>query len=104
MNASADQPADYLMREAYLHLRDPEFTILPAASEPISSRLVEVSELKQRGSMESFSILLLTEPLDHAEQGSYAVRNRILGEMELFLVPIGRHASGGIELEAVFTT
>lgn len=48
-----------------------------------------------------FRVVLRTAPGVDARQGIHRLRHPVLGEMDLFLVPIGIR-DGGVELEAIF--
>ncbi|MDF1606908.1 hypothetical protein PZ897_01825 [Hoeflea sp. YIM 152468] len=66
-------------------------------------RLIEVL---RRGKGErvggSFSLLWQSDAEEVLPQGSYVLAHDSLGELELFIVPVGQ-ASEGVHYEAVFT-
>jgi hypothetical protein len=53
------------------------------------------------GKRQSFSLRFRTPPGWECRQGTYALGHPTLGELAIFLVPVGRDATG-MELEAVF--
>lgn len=48
-----------------------------------------------------FRVVLRTAPGCNVQQGIHRLRHPVLGEFDLFLVPIGMR-DGGVELEAIF--
>ncbi|WP_052161844.1 hypothetical protein [Hoeflea sp. BAL378] len=83
-------------------LRDQAFT-LTSVEPPLSLRLIEVQRTG-KGERAGGAFSLLWQSGDGAvlPQGIYAISNDALGEIELFIVPVGR-ADGGIQYQAVFT-
>ena len=72
--------------------------ILKAAGElSVEVKLVTVSELKERPSNRSFSIVFQVPDGFTVEQGLYDLDHERLGAMQLFLVPVGDN-----RLESVF--
>jgi hypothetical protein len=51
---------------------------------------------------EPFSLVFLGPGDPRLDQGMYELRHDALGPLELFLVPIGYEAGGGLRYEAVF--
>lgn len=78
------------------------FTVM-AVTPAQQLRLIEVSR-KGKGERAGglFSLLWQSDTQLVLPQGSYVMENDALGEIELFIVPVGR-ASEGIHYEAVFT-
>lgn len=79
-------------------------TFTVASVEPAQQlRLVEVVRKGQGERMGgSFSLLWQSDSDEILPQGSYLIRHDELGELELFIVPVGQ-ASEGVHYEAVFT-
>jgi hypothetical protein len=94
---------DHLSRETYLALKDRSFSINLEGGATIKLRLAEVSDPRPSKAGDWFSLIFVTEPLDGAEAGLFALEHAEMGNFELFLVPIGRTPDGGFELEAVFS-
>jgi hypothetical protein len=67
----------------------------------VDVELVEVSELKERPHQVSFSIVFLMRQSSAIDQGLYDLSHERLGEMQIFLVPIGMDGER-LQLEAVF--
>ena len=63
--------------------------------------LIEVSELRTRFPLTSFSTIFLAPESYRLEQGLYYLGHEKLGDMQLFLVPVGAE-NGQLQLEAVF--
>ncbi|MGJ8570396.1 MAG: DUF6916 family protein [Hoeflea sp.] len=72
--------------------------------EPVQQlRLIEVQRKGKGERMGgSFSLLWQSDNEVVLPQGSYMMKNDTLGEVELFIVPVGQ-ASEGVHYEAVFT-
>jgi len=79
---------------------DSAFEIRPVEGEgvPIAARLVEVKTRSAPPGHEQFSALFVGPPEPIWPQGTYRFVHARLGELELFMVPVGR-ASAGIEYE-----
>lgn len=88
-------------RDAFASVIGSPFKLDSGDGRTVDLELIEVTELKQRPYQESFAaVFLLPEP-HRAEQGLYTLAHESLGEMELFLVPIGLDGQS-LKLEAVF--
>ena len=77
------------------------FQISFAEDTTTDAELIEVSELKARSMQESFSVYFRTQG-EVSEQAIYRLTHSVLGELELFLVPVA-HGDLGIRYEAVFS-
>ena len=77
------------------------FTIRLSESETIESELTEVSELLVSPRQERFSIVFRTANEFSLGQGMRALEHEVMGQFDLFLVPVGRD-EGGAYYEAVF--
>ncbi|SHH24616.1 DUF6916 family protein [Desulfosporosinus lacus] len=51
---------------------------------------------------EQFSLILLGPGTQFLPQQIYSLRHESLGELELFLVPVGRESAGSYQYEIVF--
>ena len=97
---------DKLVKEDWERYRDENFQWESGdlAAGPQSLKLISVSGYGQRqgGNREAYSLLFCgpTQPI--FPQGIYRINHAVLGELELFLVPIGPQADG-MGYEAVFT-
>ena len=77
------------------------FVLKLADSQEVDLELVEVSELKERPHQVSYSLVFLTPKSSPVDQGLYDLRHERLGEMQIFLVPIGMD-DDRMKLESVF--
>jgi hypothetical protein len=73
---------------------------------PDAILLLKLTKARQLGSRpesirEPFSLTFLGPPNVRVSQGTYKIRNAALGEMEIFLVPIGADQASRV-FEAVF--
>jgi hypothetical protein len=77
--------------------------LLPAGPQALAFKLVEVRRLGQatrEGG--AFSLLFTTPPGPFLRQGIYPLDNPTLGQLDLFIVPLGPR-DGGNGYEVVFT-
>lgn len=97
---------DKLVKEDWEQYRDENFQWKPGNldAEPQSLKLISVSGYGQRqgGNREAYSLLFCGSMQPIFPQGIYRITHAVLGELELFLVPIGPQADG-MGYEAVFT-
>lgn len=78
-----------------------EFQVMEAATAVCILRLAEIGARTQTPKQESFSLFFLG-PLDvFLPQGIHSLRHDRLGELALFLVPVGK-SDLGFQYEAVF--
>ncbi len=76
---------------------------LSIAPQDLVFKLVEVRKLGQAvRAGGAFSLLLMTPPGPFLRQGTYPLDNASLGQLNLFIVPLGPK-DGGNSYEAVFT-
>ena len=70
----------------------------------IPLKLVQISSLGNSGAMrgEAYSLEFLGPRLPILPQRIYGLRNENMGELEIFLVPIGANQEG-VRYEAIFT-
>ncbi|MEM5775860.1 MAG: hypothetical protein AAGU05_12735 [Anaerolineaceae bacterium] len=93
--------AELPTRDAFFACLHEHFSALNVQPQPVDLELVEVSPLRVSGRQSGFSILFRGPADLPLPQYTYTLRHATLGEMDLFLVPVGRKA-GGYEYEAVF--
>jgi hypothetical protein len=93
---------DQLTAERFEKLDGETFTVT-AADPAIELRLIEIVR-KGKGERMGGSFSLLWQSNSDAilPQGSYVLNHAELGELELFIVPVGQ-ASEGVHYEAIFT-
>ena len=94
-----------LTAEAFAENLNTKFRVRGATEEPVELELVEVKGYhpgpNEEGGMERFS-LFLTGPGDiYLPQHTYALEHPSMGELELFVVPVGRDEAG-FHYEVVF--
>ena len=68
-------------------------------------QLIQVDRLndsKAMGGREAFSVLFQSRQPDVVPQQSYRLKNKQLGELQLFIVPVGQDESG-VRYEAIFS-
>ncbi len=92
---------EHLHRESFAELLDEPFRVVPRDSPAFDLRLKNVSEHLRSARQEAFSVIFHGPPSPFIQQGIYQLHNEKLGDIELFLVPIGRD-SDGFQYEAVF--
>ena len=85
-----------------------ETFIVETGEGEVAMQLIEVSTFSERTQMPDrrrpFSAVFLSSGGEVLDQATYTVRNPTLGELQLFLVPLGPDLDGkGIRHEAVFS-
>ena len=79
---------------------------LPLEEGSLAMKLVTVdsvtADTTETGQAEPFSAVFETEVAESVEQGTYTLAHSAVGEITLFIVPIGP-ADSGMRYEAVFT-
>jgi Domain of unknown function (DUF6916) len=96
-----------LRLEDFEQLRGETFTFRAAADAVLSTRLDHVRGLggdtvagTPRG---PFALIFTTETRGVLPQQTVRVENELLGELEIFVVPVGPDANGRMQYEAIFT-
>lgn len=74
---------------------------LEAGELAVEANVHEVGKLPSHGDRQSFSVVFRSEAGPQLEQQIVRVRHERLGELDLFLVPLGP-AGDGMDYEAVF--
>lgn len=67
---------------------------IPADSDPIELELTDVSDLVLSPHQERFSLTFRGPKDKFLEQGTRLIQHDVLGEFELFLVPLGMNEEG----------
>lgn len=88
-------------RDAFFACLHTRFRAVNVAPQPVNLELIEVTETIERANQTGFSILFLGPAEFPLLQHIYTLQHETLGEMELFLVPVGRRENG-FEYQAVF--
>ncbi len=77
----------------------------PEAGDDVSLRLAAVRDLGRQPNaprVRPFALEFAGPPEPRLEQRIYRLEHETLGSLEIFLVPIGFDAAGGLQYEAVF--
>ena len=77
----------------------------PASGDDVSLRLSAVRDLGRQPNaprVKPFALEFAGPPEPRLEQRIYRLEHDTLGSLEIFLVPIGFDAAGGLQYEAVF--
>jgi len=77
------------------------FRVSPAEASAFDLALVEVNEIADDESQETFSLLFQAPADAPAVQMTYEVENADLGKMHIFLVPVKKNHNG-LYFEAIF--
>jgi hypothetical protein len=88
-------------RDEFAANKNTIFSVSFGPESTVDMKLVEVSEAKEQGRTERFSLLFLAPPNTPIIQSLFGIAHPVLGPMELFLVPVGQDEKG-VEFEAVF--
>jgi hypothetical protein len=95
-----------LTKSTFENTHNQEFTIQFDSQTSVVARLIEIksinSHVLKTGQNEPFSLVLETPGDTVYEQNTYMMQNKELGELTLFLVPIGADKKG-VRYEAIFT-
>jgi hypothetical protein len=78
-----------------------EFYVLDDPSNSLRLKLTGIVEHVKNESQETFSIFFHGPPTMFMQQGLRHLKNESLGEVSMFLVPVGQDADG-FQYEAVF--
>jgi len=81
-------------REDLSEQLDTAFQIHFTPAMVVDAELINVSEVQEMGSYESFTITFLVTADCPIEQKTYLIGHAKMGEMELFLVPSGKDEKG----------
>ena len=93
--------AETFTQEAFAKHLNTKFQVQLEAGQSVELRLIEVSELKSYERQEEFWILFLGPNEAFLGQGTRLVDHDVMGQFDLFLVPI-RQDDQGYYYEAVF--
>lgn len=89
-------------REKFADAKGSKFKLTAADGKSVDIELDVVTELKERANQRSFSVFFTVPQSYFVEQGLYDIQHEVLGDMQLFLVPIITEQPRQ-ELEAVFS-
>jgi hypothetical protein len=93
--------SENLTKEAFSENLNTKFRIPLGDSHAAELELIEVKEIISLPGQEQFS-LLFRGPLEYAfPQSIYHIEHEKMGEMDIFIVPVGKNQSG-FSYEAVF--
>ncbi len=90
-----------LHKESFESLLHEPFHVAVTGSAGFDLDLVEVTEHLHSARQESFSVFFHGPASSFIQQGMYRLCHEKLGEVDLFLVPVGRDGDG-FQYEAVF--
>jgi len=78
-----------------------EFQVQDPAAQPFALKLIQVVEGTKTAQFEAFSLLFHGPAAHFIPQGIHTINHTQLGEVDLFLVPVGKN-DNGFEYEAIF--
>lgn len=90
-----------ITKEMFAESLKTRFRLKAETPEPVELELVELSEGMSSPRNEQFALLFHGPQSPFLEQMIYQLENEKLGEIEIFLVPVGRHQNG-FQYEASF--
>jgi hypothetical protein len=95
-----DDPSKQLAHARFVTALDTDFTVTVNGSTqpPFQMRLIEINTRRSPPGYEQFSAIFIGPPSPIMAQGMYRLVNEKLGELDLFMAPVGR-GSTGIEYE-----
>ena len=93
------QPFSRRRFEAALHQ---VFEIQVPGHAPIAVRLTEVKLVRRTGGIEQFSVLFTGPAAPQLGQRTYRFVSEPLGELDLFMVPVGPNRAGEAQYEVCF--
>jgi hypothetical protein len=83
-----------LTRDDYAACVNMDFIVDLSPEQKVTMKLSEVTELKERFSQQTFSLIFHAPETTPIEQGQFTVHNEKLGDIDLFMVPIGKDKRG----------
>jgi hypothetical protein len=92
---------DMLHKETFTGLLNEPFHVVQGELPVIDLVLMDVSEYLHTARQESFSLFFRGPSSAFMQQGMYQLQNEKLGDLQLFLVPVGQQG-GGYVYQAVF--
>lgn len=90
-----------LHKDKFAEYLQDEFKVLDEPSSKFSLQLVEVSDRVKSPHQEIFALLFHGPAKPFMLQGIHKLKHSQLGEMDIFLVPVGQDVDG-FQYEAVF--
>src|SRR5688572_25896313 len=88
-------------RDMFDNVKGTAFTLTGGEDQKVDIELTEVSDLKETSSQQAFSLLFVVPAPYRLEQGLYDLEHQTLGQLQLFLVPVGLD-DNRLQMEAVF--
>jgi hypothetical protein len=90
-----------LDREIFAEVLGSKFTLKASGGQSAELELTEVTPLKERSGSKSYSLIFEVPESHRVEQGLFELEHPTLGELQIFLVPVGMKKARQ-ELQAVF--
>ena len=92
---------DSLKRTTFAKHINSEFQVHDPADQSFALKLIQVVPRTKTAQFEAFSLLFHGPSAHFMPQGIHKIKHTQLGEIDLFLVPVGKNENG-FEYEAVF--
>ena len=92
--------SEMFSRDRFVGAVGSKFKLTADSGQTVDLELIEVSELRERPSGQSFSIFFAPPEGYTVLQGMFPLAHEELGTMDIFLVPVGDEK--GVRLEALF--
>ena len=92
---------DKLHKESFARCLNTDFSVMDEGSAALSLKLTEITEGFMTPRQEAFSVIFHGPADQFIQQGIHKLRHTMLGELEIFLVPIAKDGDG-FQYEAVF--
>ena len=92
---------EQLHKESFSDCLHQAFHVVQRGSQAFDLQLAEVTEVTKSARQEAFSVIFHGPDDPFMQQGMVHLHNEKLGDLDLFLVPIGRDRDG-FQYEAVF--
>jgi hypothetical protein len=93
--------SEAVTRSAFAACLDTDFIVVANPDAPFPLRLIQVNEGYANPGWDTFTLLFQGPPQNFLPQATYRLRHEQLGELDIFLVPVGQDKSG-FHYEAVF--
>ena len=91
-----------LSLSTFENLTDTTFSIQFEVANNVDAELIEVTGKKQMPAIEQFSLVFKVNQEQVYPQGMYPINHKVLGQFELFIVPV-EASSDEVRYEAVFS-
>lgn len=90
-----------LTRDDYAACLNTDFVVEFSPEFKVTMKLTEVTEVRERSGQQAFSLIFHAPETTPIEQRQFNVENEKLGNISLFMVPIGKDKEGMI-FQALF--